>query len=72
MIKHQRASDAQNKKLHEATKHLHEAISSKKGELKKLLSDDLAAEYSLCYWADDGCLYCSDDGRNWYVVRCIT
>ena len=69
MASHKRAEAQIAKKLTDATKRIFEKAD--KAELKKLLPADLQM-YSLCYWADDGCYYCSDDGRNWYVVKCIT
>ncbi|MDX2190427.1 MAG: hypothetical protein SFY32_11235 [Bacteroidota bacterium] len=67
-----RASEIIEKYLKEVTVHLTEHFFQKKDEFRKSLSPDLAAEYALCYWADDGCLYCTEDGQQWDVVRCIT
>jgi hypothetical protein len=72
MNNHRAGTPEENKKHQEATKHMLNAIKSKKAELKTLLRPDLAETYSLCYWDNVGCYWCSDDGINWYVVKCIT
>ena len=69
---HQKATQDEARKHREATKHLTKNLDANRVELKKLLAPDLAETYSLCYWADDGCLWCSDDGHDWYRVRCIS
>lgn len=66
------ASPEQAKKLTAATKHLTPHLKAKNNLFKSLLPANLAADYNLCYWGDDGCQYCSDDGVNWVCVQCIT
>lgn len=68
----QKATPAQAKKLTAGVKGVIPLLKDHKADLKALLSSDLAKEYSLCYWGNDGCYWCSDDGVNWFVVYCIT
>jgi hypothetical protein len=41
-------------------------------KFKAMLPAKLSANYNICYWSDDGCYYCSDDGTTWVAVECIT
>jgi hypothetical protein len=67
---HQLASEDQTRKLQEATRELVAKLDANIDTMKELLPPDLSAKYALCYWTD-ACLYCTQDGRNWYLVRCI-
>jgi hypothetical protein len=69
---HKKADEAQSAKLSNATEYLIRHLPARRAEFKSLLPADLAGTYSLCYWDDAGCYWCTDDGRNWYVVKCIT
>lgn len=48
------------------------ALDERRIELKSLLAADLQDLFSLCYWGPDGCYWCTEDGRNWYRVKCIS
>lgn len=67
-----RASSEVSAKLSELARPLIPQLKLHKRKFKELLRADLASKYAICYWADDGCYYCSDDGVNWIAVTCIT
>jgi hypothetical protein len=69
---HSKADLTKAAELQNATAHLTRNLDSHRVGLKALLPPDLAASYSLCYWDNVGCYWCTDDGRSWYLVKCIT
>lgn len=70
MARYTIAPEAKQVELRGQTAHL--KVGQNRDKLKSLLHPDLAADFALCYWSNDGCYYCSDDGTTWYVVTCIT
>lgn len=59
-------------KLQEWAKPLLPQLKEHSDKFKSMLHPKLQPEYNICYWSDDGCYYCSDDGINWVAVECIT
>lgn len=72
MPKHQKATPQQAATHAKANKHMLDKLldPKKKKEMKTLLPEDLQDAYSMCYWADDGCYWCTDDGDTWHKVKC--